>query len=55
MNTGIRLYGYQQDMRERIEREFQSHRSVMAQMPTGTGKTYLLAAVVLDYIEKVAY
>lgn len=53
MNTGIRLYGYQQDMRERIEGEFQSHRSVMAQMPTGTGKTYLLAAVVLDYIEKV--
>lgn len=52
MNTGIRLYDYQQNMRERIERDFQSHRSVMAQMPTGTGKTYLLAAVVLDYIEK---
>lgn len=52
MNKGIRLYGYQQEMRERIESEFHSHRSVMGQMPTGTGKTYLLAAIVLDYIEQ---
>lgn len=46
----IRLYDYQQEMLERIETEFQEHRSLMVQMPTGTGKTYLLAAVVMDYI-----
>lgn len=48
----IQLYDYRQDMRERIEAEFKSHRSLMVQMPTGTGKTYLLAAVVLDYIRQ---
>ena len=31
---------------ERIGRAFGKHQSVMVQMPTGTGKTYLLAAVV---------
>lgn len=44
----IELYDYQQDMKERIGRAFMSCRSVMVQMPTGTGKTYLLAAVVSE-------
>lgn len=52
MNTTVRLYDYQQEMRERIEWELKKYRSVMAQMPTGTGKTYLLAAVVLDFIKR---
>ena len=33
-------------MIERIETAFKSYRSVMVQMPTGTGKTILLAEVV---------
>ena len=42
----IRLFDYQEDMRLRIVEAFKSHQSVMAQMPTGTGKTHLLAAIV---------
>ena len=33
-------------MKERIEAAFRSYQSVMVQMPTGTGKTVLLAEVV---------
>ena len=39
----IRLYDYQAEMKERIEAAFRSYQSVMVQMPTGTGKTALLA------------
>ena len=39
----IRLYDYQAEMKERIEAAFRSCQSVMVQMPTGTGKTVLLA------------
>ena len=42
----IRLYDYQAEMKERIEVAFRSYQSVMVQMPTGTGKTILLAEVV---------
>ena len=42
----IRLYDYQAEMKERIDTAFRSYRSVMVQMPTGTGKTILLAEVV---------
>ena len=42
----IRLYDYQREMSERIEVAFRSCQSVMMQMPTGTGKTILLAEVV---------
>jgi len=52
MMKGIRLYDYQLDMKQRIEAAFRSHQSVMVQMPTGTGKTYLLAAVVSEYIAR---
>ena len=38
----IQLYDYQREMIERIETAFKSYRSVMVQMPTGTGKTVLL-------------
>ena len=46
----IQLYDYQQDMLERIKAAFCSHRSVMVQMPTGTGKTHVLAAVVEAFV-----
>lgn len=46
----IHLYDYQEEMLSRVETEFHRHRSLMVQMPTGTGKTYLLVAVVSDFI-----
>ena len=46
----IKLYDYQEDMKGRIEGELRLHRSVMAQMPTGTGKTYLLTAVINSFV-----
>lgn len=46
----MKLYGYQEEMLRRIGSAFREHRAVMAQMPTGTGKTYLLAAVVKAYV-----
>ena len=39
----MKLYDYQLDMKRRIDEAFKSHQSVMVQMPTGTGKTVLLA------------
>ena len=42
----IRLYDYQAEMKEQIDMAFRSYQSVMVQMPTGTGKTILLAEVV---------
>ena len=46
----IKLFDYQEDMKERIEKALRLHRSVMAQMPTGTGKTYLLTAVIDSFV-----
>ena len=42
----IQLYDYQREMIRRIDEAFRSCQSVMVQMPTGTGKTILLAEVV---------
>ena len=46
----IKLFDYQEDMKERIEKALCLHQSVMAQMPTGTGKTYLLTAVIDSFV-----
>ena len=46
----IKLFDYQEDMKSRIEKALRLHRSVMAQMPTGTGKTYLLTAVIDSFV-----
>ena len=46
----IKLFDYQEDMKEQIEKALRLHRSVMAQMPTGTGKTYLLTAVIDSFV-----
>ena len=48
----IKLFDYQEDMKERIEKALCLHRSVMAQMPTGTGKTVLLASVVESFLRE---
>ena len=48
----IKLFDYQEDMKERIEKALRLHQSVMAQMPTGTGKTVLLASVVESFLSE---
>ena len=48
----IKLFDYQEEMKERIEKALRLHRSVMAQMPTGTGKTVLLASVVESFLRE---
>ena len=46
MKNDIQLFDYQEDMVKRVQEAFRHHDSVMVQMPTGTGKTYLLAVLV---------
>ena len=48
--TEMKLFDYQKDMVMRIEKAFRLYRSVMAQMPTGTGKTVVLASVVESFL-----
>ena len=48
----IKLFDYQEDMKERIEKALRLHRSVMAQMPMGMGKTILLASVVESFLRE---
>lgn len=43
--TMIFLRNYQQEMISRIHRAWSNHRSVLVQMPTGTGKTHVLAGL----------
>ena len=50
MMKEIKLFDYQENMKKRIEKALRLHRSVMAQMPTGTGKTYLLTAVIDSFV-----
>ena len=47
--TLIHLRDYQQEIVARVHQEWNQHRSVMVQMPTGTGKTYVLAEVVESF------
>ena len=44
------LHDYQLAMLERLDEAWRQHRSVMVQMPTGTGKTVLLAEVIRQCI-----
>ena len=48
----IHLYPYQSEMVSRIAKSFETNRSVMVQMPTGTGKTHIIAAVTKSFIDK---
>lgn len=48
----IHLYPYQTEMVSRIAKSLGTYRSVMVQMPTGTGKTHVIAAVTKSYISK---
>ncbi|MDE5947957.1 MAG: DEAD/DEAH box helicase, partial [Prevotella sp.] len=48
MTETVRLHDYQNNIRERLSEAWRTCRSVMVQMPTGTGKTHVLASVVMD-------
>lgn len=47
----IMLRDYQIEICEKINEAFKAHRSVMMQMPTGTGKTVVLASLVQQYLD----
>ena len=44
------LRDYQQEMKFRLFKEWELYRNVMVQMPTGTGKTHLLTAIVREFL-----
>ena len=46
------LRDYQQEMKVRLFEEWNLHRNVMVQMPTGTGKTHLLTAIVREFLHR---
>ncbi len=46
------LRDYQIEICEKVNEAFEAHRSVMMQMPTGTGKTVVLASLVKQYLGK---
>ena len=52
MTKDIQLFDYQEDIVKRVQEAFRHHDSVMVQMPTGTGKTHVLAAIVGLFLKK---
>ena len=50
MNTQLR--DYQITMLQGLNKAWKRNQNVMVQMPTGTGKTHLMAAVIHDYADK---
>ena len=44
------LRDYQIEICEKVNEAFKAHRSVMVQMPTGTGKTVVLASLVQQFL-----
>lgn len=50
----IMLRDYQIEICEKVNEAFKAHRSVMMQMPTGTGKTVVLASLVKQYLSRDA-
>ena len=48
----FKLFDYQEDMVKRVQQAFKHHDAVMVQMPTGTGKTMVLANIVFSFLEK---
>lgn len=51
-NIGLR--DYQQEVKARLFEAWRHHRSVMVQMPTGTGKTHVLASVIRTFVSAAA-
>lgn len=46
------LRKYQHIIKDLIVSKWAQHQSIMVQMPTGTGKTHLLASVIYDYLKE---
>ena len=46
------LRNYQQKMLQSLHKAWRQKQSIMVQMPTGTGKTHLMAAVIQKHAEK---
>lgn len=46
------LRGYQLEIKREVLEAWDRHRSLMVQMPTGTGKTHLLASVIHDRLKE---
>ena len=49
------LRNYQHNIKQSLFTEWKLHRSVMVQMPTGTGKTHLLASVISDRLKEAEH
>ena len=49
------LRNYQHNIKQSLFTEWHLHRSVMVQMPTGTGKTHLLASVIYDWLKETEH
>ena len=52
MNNFTQLRDYQLSMLQDLYKAWKRTQSVMVQMPTGTGKTHLMATVIRDYADK---
>lgn len=50
MAKAIRQHDYHAEIKSRLMEAWRTHSSVMLQMPTGTGKTYVLASVVKEFL-----
>ena len=48
------LRDYQTEICEKVNEVLEAHRSVMMQMPTGTGKSVVLASLVKEYLDREA-
>ena len=46
------LRDYQSHIKEHILSSWKRHNNIMVQMPTGTGKTHLLASVIYDHLKE---
>ena len=53
MPENYRLRDYQLEIITRVHQAWNQHRSVMVQMPTGTGKTHVLASIVYAFSGRV--
>ena len=47
----MQLRDYQQETKNRIYDNFKTHRRIMAQLPTGAGKTVLFTSIAKDFVE----
>ena len=46
------LRDYQKYIQTHVVEAWKSHKSIMLQMPTGTGKTHLLASIIYDSLKE---